>query len=500
MTLRRPDVGGRQDAPAQVCHRSHSTLAVLVSCACDPRLDTDTSSGGSVSQTFAREEHKPVSIGREDARAAQRDRPPREPERDRPRAAPSRARCRAPSWSRDRPDAERDPCPDRRARRGRPRDRGAGDPQGTPGRPSPVVRLEPDGAVVLALEIAVDSLAAADRRPRWRGPRAGRVDRPRGHSAVDEIVADLADLASPACGRRPAGERPSASASPSPASSAASDGVVVARAEPRLAWTCRSAIALARALGARRPDRGGQRSRPRRPRRVPPRRRRRRATTCCTSHGEVGVGGGIIVDGRPLDGRRPATAARSATCRSTRPERPAAADRSAAGRPRSARAPCCARGPPDGWRRAGRRDAARRRGRPAGGAGRARSVGRWLGVGLAGLVNILNPRLIVLGGLFGRIYPFVAALEDELDRRALAAPRRLVRVVPATLGEDAPLLGAAELAFEPLLADPAGWLVRATCPAELRPPDASAAGAAESARMRRDQPRVAARIREEGVA
>ena len=63
-------------------------------------------------------------------------------------------------------------------------------------------------------------------------------------------------------------------------------------------------------------------------------------------------------------------------------------------------------------------------------------------------------------GCFGRIHPFVGpTIEHELDRRALAAPRRLVRVVPAVLGEDAPLLGAAELAFEPLLADPAGWLV-----------------------------------------
>ncbi len=46
----------------------------------------------------------------------------------------------------------------------------------------------------------------------------------------------------------------------------------------------------------------------------------------------------------------------------------------------------------------------------------------------------------------------------ELDRLALPAPRGSVRVVPATLGVDAPLLGAAELAFEPLLADPAAWL------------------------------------------
>ncbi len=29
--------------------------------------------------------------------------------------------------------------------------------------------------------------------------------------------------------------------------------------------------------------------------------------------------------------------------------------------------------------------------------------------------------------------------------------------MPAALGVDAPLVGAAELAFEPLLADPAAW-------------------------------------------
>ena len=41
---------------------------------------------------------------------------------------------------------------------------------------------------------------------------------------------------------------------------------------------------------------------------------------------------------------------------------------------------------------------------------------------------------------------------------ANAAPRRLVKVVPAALGVDAPLVGAAELAIEALLADPAAWL------------------------------------------
>ena len=90
-------------------------------------------------------------------------------------------------------------------------------------------------------------------------------------------------------------------------------------------------------------------------------------------------------------------------------------------------------------------------------------TGRWLGLGLSGLVNVLNPGLVVFGGLFQRIYPYVATIVDaELDRRTLRAPRRLVRVVAGFLGAEAPLIGAAELALEPVLADPALWLRRRT--------------------------------------
>jgi predicted NBD/HSP70 family sugar kinase len=87
------------------------------------------------------------------------------------------------------------------------------------------------------------------------------------------------------------------------------------------------------------------------------------------------------------------------------------------------------------------------------------TVGQWLGVGLAGLVNLLNPRVVVLGGLFARAFPFIdRALQARLDGMTLPGPRRVVRVTPAALGPDAVILGAAELAFEPFLADPAGWL------------------------------------------
>jgi hypothetical protein len=66
---------------------------------------------------------------------------------------------------------------------------------------------------------------------------------------------------------------------------------------------------------------------------------------------------------------------------------------------------------------------------------------------------------VVLGGLLGRVHPFIdRVLDRELERGALPGPLGLVRVAPSTLGLDAPLIGAAEVALEPFLADPAVWL------------------------------------------
>jgi predicted NBD/HSP70 family sugar kinase len=91
-----------------------------------------------------------------------------------------------------------------------------------------------------------------------------------------------------------------------------------------------------------------------------------------------------------------------------------------------------------------------------------RTVGRHLGRGLAGTVNLLNPRVIVLGGYLRSLFPLVQEdVERELAVHALLAPRELVRVALPGLGGDSVLLGASELAFEPLLADPVGCLATA---------------------------------------
>lgn len=76
---------------------------------------------------------------------------------------------------------------------------------------------------------------------------------------------------------------------------------------------------------------------------------------------------------------------------------------------------------------------------------------------LANTVNVFNPRLIVLGGFLASLY---AAAPERLlaDVRALAlvGPRDDVMLAPATLGSTLLAVGAAEIAFSALIADPAG--------------------------------------------
>jgi predicted NBD/HSP70 family sugar kinase len=340
------------------------------------------------------------------------------------------------------------------------------EPAGVPGRPSPVVRLNPDGAVALGLEIAVDSIAAAVVGLGGEVFERIRVDRPAGHTSVEAIAADLAELASGIRSQRPADEPLVGVGVAVVGVVRRSDGFV--SMAPNLGWRdAPLGSALADALGVAVPisvandaDLGALVE-------------LRRGAAIGYQHvlfisGEYGVGGGLIVDGQPLTGAAGyggeighlpvnpnGSACRCGSIGCWETEIGEAALLRMAGRPTGG----------------GRSEVEAMLDEAADGSPAALSalghVGHWLGIGLAGLINIFNPELIVLGGLFGRIHPFVgAALEHELDRRALPAPRGLVRVVPAMLGVDAPLLGAAELAFEPLIADPAGWLVPRRRPIE----------------------------------
>ena len=79
----------------------------------------------------------------------------------------------------------------------------------------------------------------------------------------------------------------------------------------------------------------------------------------------------------------------------------------------------------------------------------------WTGVGLGAIINTLNPAVIVLGGLLAAIWEErPEAVTASIDSVALKAPRAQVTISAAGLGADSVLIGAAELAFAPLLADP----------------------------------------------
>ncbi|MFY1617731.1 ROK family protein [Micromonospora sp. WMMD736] len=84
-----------------------------------------------------------------------------------------------------------------------------------------------------------------------------------------------------------------------------------------------------------------------------------------------------------------------------------------------------------------------------------RQAGDWLGFGVANLVNVFNPEMVIFGGTMRDLYLAAAAqIRSRLNSNALGACLEHVRLRTPTLGEDAPLIGAAELAFERLLADP----------------------------------------------
>jgi predicted NBD/HSP70 family sugar kinase len=329
---------------------------------------------------------------------------------------------------------------------------------GRPGRPSPEVSLVPEAATAVAFFIGVDSLAAAVVGLGGSILAEARVDRPRRHHSVEDIVSDIVGIFDMLPGGRSSSDRVVAVGVAVAGVVRRADGLV--ETAPNLGWTSAPlGTVLAARLGWDIPVIVGNEA----DLGVLAELRRGAAVgvdDVIYVHGEVGVGAGIIAGGRPLTG--------AAGYAGELGHFPVTFD----GRP----CRCGSRGcwetevggeallvragyPSDAGREgidAVLRDA--EAGSPVALAA-INLTGERIGIGLAGLVNTFNPRLIVLGGLFGRLQPFAhAAIWAAMAARTLPAPLALVRVVPATLGDDAPLLGAAEIALEAVLQDPAARL------------------------------------------
>lgn len=80
-----------------------------------------------------------------------------------------------------------------------------------------------------------------------------------------------------------------------------------------------------------------------------------------------------------------------------------------------------------------------------------REIGKRLGAALGSLVNIFNPEVIVIGGGFSQARDlFLEPALETMKVEALPPGGELVRVVPALLGPDAGLVGAGFVGFEAL--------------------------------------------------
>ncbi|HJS70448.1 MAG TPA: ROK family protein [Gaiellaceae bacterium] len=78
-------------------------------------------------------------------------------------------------------------------------------------------------------------------------------------------------------------------------------------------------------------------------------------------------------------------------------------------------------------------------------------VGFHLGVGIASLVNVFNPELVVIGGGFARAGDLLfEPARRVVAERALSPARDEVEIVPAMLGAEAGLVGAGLVGFEAL--------------------------------------------------
>ena len=331
-----------------------------------------------------------------------------------------------------------------------------GDPvgRGTPGRPSPQVRPYPGGPVVLAAEVEVSTISLAVAGLGGHLHHRVRIDRAPDRRTPEATVEDLVELIGSALAQWRNGRQVLALGVAVAGVVRRADGFV--HIAPNLEWhDVPLAQMLRERLGEDLPVHMGNDA----------------DLGAMAEHirgagvgvddliylaSEVGVGGGIIIDGRPLTG--------------------AAGYAGEIGHivvnPGGAQCRCGAQGCLEAetgeWallRSMGRTNTNEREAvdavlaEAAVGSAEAlsalESIGAWLGIGLADLVNVFNPNRVVLGGLFAKAHPYLAdVIGRELEVHAQRPNRSMVTVVPAMLGDDSALLGAVELAFAPLLDDP----------------------------------------------
>jgi predicted NBD/HSP70 family sugar kinase len=331
-------------------------------------------------------------------------------------------------------------------------------PAGTTGagRPSLMVRPESERVYVLAFDVAVDRLSAA--RVGLGGPVLDRreVTRPRTGVDLDAVVRKLATLGRDLIDAAPHGTVCVGIGASYCGMIRPDDGMV--RYGPELGWVDQAFGAeLQRALGVGLPvavgneahlgalaeyERGAGVGSP----------------DLIYLHGDVGVGGGILVGGKllggeggygcevghmlinPVDGRPCLCGSRGCL----EAETGEYALLAAAGRTPG----------PTG------RDAVRAVVRDAAAGDKAAAaavaeIGDWLGIGVANLINLFNPGLVIFGGTLRDVYAAAAPqVSTRIAQHAMPVSRERAKLRLSGLADDTTLIGAADRGFAALLADP----------------------------------------------
>lgn len=326
-----------------------------------------------------------------------------------------------------------------------------------PGRPSPVARTRPEGAVVLALELTVDSVAARTVGLGGRVYDEKREARPRGRFSPEETIEDVTRLAAPLLAALPDDHRLVGAGIAVAGVVRRSDGFV--HLAPNLGWhnvalgdMAAAALGIDRVMLANEADLGALGE-------------YRRGAGRGVGHliyvaGEVGIGTGIIINGTPMLG--------------------SAGYAGEAGHnminPAGHRCRCGAIGC---WEtEAGEEALARRAGLPEGLVGQALleelvaradrgdattlealdEIGRWLGIGIGNLINSFNPEVVVVGGFYSDLFAYLeSSVHLGARESSLEAPASMASIRRCELGVDAPLMGAAELVLAEVIASPADF-------------------------------------------
>jgi glucokinase-like ROK family protein len=83
------------------------------------------------------------------------------------------------------------------------------------------------------------------------------------------------------------------------------------------------------------------------------------------------------------------------------------------------------------------------------------AIGHSLGIGIASLVNALNPELVVFGGILSLAWEFLLPpVTEEIQQRALRWNREAMQVVLARHGFDACVIGGLALVLQDILREP----------------------------------------------